>query len=147
MTPSTYWPLRELDATFLSVEGGDEDEGTLSYHAIGLERVQVRHSQRIQGGKVVNVVESTRVARGISFLCPGCLEEHRLAPAHRVMPGQQPRSVHRVMCWFPGAPAHASPAGRQEASGESVDDLSLVGEISADCGWRGVVVGGQVESR
>lgn len=78
-------------------------------------------------------------ADGVMFLCPKCF-----------VANAGPVGVHSVICWFRGVDPEMSPKpGRWDASGSTIDDLTLTPSVhlsgGGGCGWHGFVTNGRAE--
>jgi hypothetical protein len=86
---------------------------------------------------VREVVEDRASAHGVMFLCPRC---------YGLNAG--PVGTHSVVLWFAdaGVPADYRPEPRWQATGSSIEDLTLSPSVSleASCGWHGWVKDGGI---
>lgn len=87
-------------------------------------------------GYAYHFVDTLAEADGVTFLCPHCFEKNH---------GEV--GTHSVLVWFsgrPNVPTSIRPLPRWEASGTSVDDLTISPSIDLGNGdWHGWVQNGE----
>ncbi len=105
-----------------------------------LSELEAKLLRRVDDGTYSTALIPLADAHGILFLCPKCWRKNG-----------GPIGTHSVLCWFAGRVKDGvSPGpGRWNPSGNSVDDITFVGEGSisvqliGDCGWHGLIQNGQ----